>query len=77
MKKLFAFVLLAGSLVACNNDATSTENTTDSIENRADSLQEKVEHKADSTVDAIEHKADSTVEVVKDANKKADTSKHD
>lgn len=73
MKKLFAFVVLAGSLVACNSEGTGTENVTDSIENRADSLQERVEDKADSTVDVIENKADSTIEAVKDANKKVDS----
>jgi malonyl CoA-acyl carrier protein transacylase len=77
MKKLLAFVVLAGSLVACNNDGTSTENTADSIEHRADSMQERVENKADSTVNVIENKADSTIEAVKDANKKVDTVKHD
>lgn len=73
MKKFLAMVVIAGSLVACNNDGTSTENVKDSIENTADSLQNRVEDKADSTVEVIENKADSAKEAVDNLNNKRDS----
>lgn len=72
MKKFLAIAIIAGTLVACNNDSNTTENKKDSIENTADSLQNKVEDKADSTVNVIENKTDSAKEAVENA----DTTKH-
>jgi hypothetical protein len=72
MKKFLLIAAIAGTLVACNNDSASTEAKADSVENTADSLQERVEDKADSTVDVIENKADSTINVIE----KADSTKN-
>ena len=73
MKKFLAMVVIAGSLVACNNDGASTENVKDSIENTADSLQNRVEDKADSTVEVIENKADSAKDAVENLDEKKDS----
>ncbi len=39
MKKFLLIAAIAGTLIACNNDSASTDATTDSIENMADSMQ--------------------------------------
>lgn len=75
MKKFLAIVVIAGSLVACNNDGTSTENKKDSIEDMADSMQNRVEDKADSTSTMIENKSDSAKEAVENLDNKMDSLK--
>ncbi|MBA2250861.1 MAG: hypothetical protein H0W12_11795 [Chitinophagaceae bacterium] len=61
MKKFLLVLLVAGSLAACNDDSTSktTEAKKDSIENKTDSLQNKVQVAADTTKDRMERKSDS------------------
>ncbi len=64
MKKFLAILVIAGTMVACNNDADSTDDKKDSIENMADSMQNRVEDKADSTKELIEDKADAAKDSV-------------
>ncbi|TDH29137.1 hypothetical protein EXU57_03460 [Segetibacter sp. 3557_3] len=51
MKKLL-MILALGAFVACNDSATSTEETSDSLTNRVDSS-------ADAKIDSLESKTDS------------------
>jgi len=73
MKKFLAILAIAGTLVACNNEADSTDDMKDSIETMADSAQNRVEDRADSTVDAIENKSDAAKDAVDSMDKKMDS----
>ena len=67
MKKILGIFLIAGSLVACNDNAPSTENSKDSldsvekakndtIENRSDRMQDSVTMKTDAMKDSLDKK---------------------
>lgn len=66
MKKLL-LILAIGAFVACNDNATSTENAVDStadamadsLENTGDSLSNKVDSTFEAKADSVENKADS------------------
>ena len=70
MKKIFLALFVAATFVACDDSKTTstTEDKKDSVENKADSMQEKVQDMADTTIKKIEQKSDS----VKDALEKKD-----
>jgi gas vesicle protein len=59
MKKFLGILMIAGTLVACNDSATTTGDKKDSIQDNADSLKNKVENKSDSLQDHIQNTADS------------------
>lgn len=71
MKKFLAILAIAGTLVACNNDADSTENAKDSLDSVASEKKEMVDSTADQKKDMI----DSTTEMKKDALDKMDSAK--
>jgi hypothetical protein len=66
MKKLL-LVLAIGAFVACNDSATTTETTTDSLsnatadslQNRGDSISNNVDSLTDAKVDSVQNKADT------------------
>ena len=72
MKKMICVFALAGFLMACDNNGSSTENKLDSIgdkiENKAEQIADSVEAKGERLKDKIEDRFD------KDSNdRKADT----
>lgn len=69
MKKFLAIIAIAGTMVACNNDAESTENAKDSIDSAANQITETIDSTADAKIDAV----DSTAEVKKDSVEKVDS----
>lgn len=76
MKKILASLLILGSLAACNNEAGTTENKVDSLNERKDTLLEKVDSTADAKIDSIKNrkeelkeKFDSSIEAKKDSVK--------
>ena len=69
MKKFLVIFAIAGSLVACNNSADSTENAKDSV----DSVASETKDMIDSTADQKMDKVDSTAEVKKDSLDKMDS----
>jgi len=71
MKKLLFVFAIAGTLIACNNDADSTENKKDSIDSVANQKIDAIDSSAETRIDMI----DSTAEAKKDALDKKDTLK--
>lgn len=69
MKKFLAIIAIAGSLIACNNDADSTENAKDSL----DSIAAEKKDMIDSTADQRKEVVDSTTEMKKEAMDKMDS----
>jgi len=69
MKKLLVVFAIAGSLVACNNSADTTENAKDSVDSTASEKKEMVDSTADQKKDMI----DSTAEHKKDSLDKMDS----
>ena len=78
MKKIFFAMLVAASISACTDSATtSTEEKKDStinaIEDRTDSAQDKVQDMADTTVNKLERKSDSLKDKVEEKYDKIDS----
>ena len=69
MKKFLAIAVIAGTLVACNNDAASTDNAKDSIDSAANETKDMIDSSADARKDVI----DSTAEMKKDAMDRMDS----
>ena len=76
MKRVLATVLVFGTLVACNNEAGTSDNKVDSLNERKDTLLEKVDSTADAKIDSIKTKTeelkdkfDSSIEAKKDSLK--------
>jgi len=69
MKRIFVIFALAGSLVACNNSADSTEQTKDSIDSSATEKKEMIDSSAEQKKDMV----DSSAERKKDAVDRADS----
>jgi len=77
MKRILALVLVSGVLFACNNTAENTGDKVDSIEERKDTLLDKVDSTKDAKIDSIQNRAenlkekiDSSAEARKDSLKK-------
>jgi len=71
MKRMFVILGLAGSLVACNNSADTTNEIKDSIDSSATEKKEMIDSTAEQKKDMI----DSSAERKKDAVDRADTIK--
>jgi len=69
MKKLFFITALAGTLVACNDAAESTENAKDSLDSIAGERKDVI----DSSAEARKDRVDSTTEMKKDALDRKDS----
>ena len=69
MKKLFAIMLIAGSMVACNDSANGTDNRQDSIDSAASEVKDRLDNTgASSTVtDSAANIIDSSAEAKKDS----------
>jgi hypothetical protein len=63
MKKFLGVLVIAASLVACNNSADTVDNTKDSLDSVEKAKKEGVENAADSTINKI----DSTYDAAKDS----------
>ena len=57
MKKIFITVVLAGGLMACNDNANNVTIKTDSLQQDLDTLGEKIEDKAGEAWDSTKSKA--------------------
>lgn len=69
MKKFLAVLVIAGTLVACNNEASTAESKTDSLDAVASEKKEMI----DSTAEAKKEMIDSTTEAKKDALQTVDS----
>ena len=69
MKKFLGILVIAGSLVACNDSSTAVDNTKDSLDSVEKAKKEMVEDKSDSTQKAI----DSTYDAKKDSLDRRDS----
>jgi hypothetical protein len=69
MKKFLAIIAVAGTLIACNNAADSTENAQDSLDSVAAEQKDRIDSSADQRKDVI----DSTTEMKKEALDKLDS----
>jgi hypothetical protein len=72
MKKILGILVIAGSLVACNDNAASTENKKDSIDSAAKAKTDALDSAANAKTDAI----DSAAKAKKDSLDKADSASH-
>ena len=63
MKKFLGVLVIAASLVACNNSADTVHNTKDSLDSVEKAKKDMVENAADSTINKI----DSTYDAAKDS----------
>ena len=77
MKKIIVSLSLIGTLAACNNNAGTAEDKVDSLNERKDTLLEKVDSTADAKIDSLKEwkkeqteKFDSSIEARKDSVKK-------
>ena len=66
MKKIFLALFVAATFVACDDSKTTstTEDKKDSVENKADSIQEKIQDQADTLINKVEQKSDSVKEAI-------------
>jgi hypothetical protein len=76
MKKYILLFALVGALVSCNNSSETAEEKADSIEERKDTLLDKVDSTADAKIDSVkqwsekqEEKIDSAAKARKDSVK--------
>ena len=69
MKKIFLALLIAGSFVACNDNASTTEDKKDSVVNKIDSAADAKKDVIDSSAEAKKDKVDSTAKMAKDSVK--------
>lgn len=69
MKKLLLIVVIAGSLIACNNTGQSTSEKKDSLDSIANAKKDMV----DSSADAKKDKIDSTTKLKKDSLDRLDS----
>lgn len=78
MKKLFIVFAAAGFLAACNNSATSTDNTKDSLDSIAREKKEVVDSTAEQKKEAIDSTTEKKKEAVeaKDSANRKDTTAH-
>lgn len=69
MKKFLLVLAISTAFVACNNDATTTEDVNDSIANNVDSaanaMKDSVEATSDSVKNAIDSAADAKIDTLK------------
>lgn len=70
MKKFLIILVTAAAFTACNNDAGSTEDKKDSIENKIDSTAGAKKDSVENRADSIKNKIDSTAGAKKDSVKK-------
>lgn len=69
MKKLFALVIIAGSLAACNNNGETASNVEDSVKSAIDSIGDARVDSVKEATDSLEQKVDATFEKTDSANK--------
>ncbi len=69
MKKFLAILAIAGTLIACNDSADSTDNAKDSLDSIAAEKKDRIDSSADQRKDVI----DSTTEMKKEALDKLDS----
>ena len=69
MKKFLAVLLVAGSLVACNDSADGGDNTKDSIDSVANAQKDRIDSSAEARKEAI----DSSAEAKKEAADRLDS----
>jgi hypothetical protein len=69
MKKFLAILAIAGTLIACNDTGTGTENTKDSLDSVANEKKDRIDSSAEVRKDAV----DSSTEMKKDAINKMDS----
>ena len=70
MKRLFALLIIAGSLVACNNNGGDTaSNVEDSVKTAIDSIGEARVDSVKEATDSLAQKVDATFEKTDSANK--------
>jgi|GEM_PF-1841399 len=76
MKKALALFVILGFLTACNNEAGNAGDKVDSLEQRKDTLLDRVDSTKEAKIDSIENKTeqlkdkfDSTIEAKKDSVK--------
>ena len=77
MKKMIVSLLILGSLAACNNESGTSGDKVDSLNERKDTLLEKVDSTTEARVDSLKKNAeekkekfDSSIEAKKDSVKK-------
>ena len=70
MKKVFALLVLAGSLAACNNDGGGNQDPIDSTEKRNDTLQKKVDSTIEKQIDSLEQRKEQLKEKFDSATEK-------
>lgn len=74
MKKYLGILMIAGSLVACNNSAESTNDTKDSLDSVANAKKDVIDSSAEARKDMIDSTTEAKKEMVDSLNKK-DTTK--
>jgi len=72
MKKFLGILVIAGSLVACNNSADSTENKKDSTDSAASATKDAIDSSANAAKDVVDSSANAT----KDSLNKKDSAAH-
>lgn len=74
MKRVFSLILAAGLMVSCNDSGKDSKDPVDSIENRQDTLENKIDSSFDAKIDSLEKrkdelkdKMDSSIDARKDS----------
>jgi len=65
MKKILGILVIAGSLVACNDNANSTENKVDSADSAAKAQKEVVDSNAAAQKEAIDSNKNAVIDTLK------------
>ena len=71
MKKIFLMMAIAGTVMACNNSSETTENKKDSLDSIANEKKDMIDSTAEQKKDVI----DSTTAMKKDALDKMDSAR--
>ena len=69
MKRLFALLVIAGSLAACNNEGGTASSVEDSVKTAIDSTADARVDSIKQATDSLEQKVDATFEKTDSANR--------
>jgi len=69
MRRLFALLIIAGSLAACNNNGDTASNVEDSVKTAIDSIGDARVDSVKEATDSLAQKVDATFEKTDSANK--------
>jgi len=76
MKKFLAILVIAGSVVACNNAGDASETISDSLDSTASETKDMIDSSADARKDMIDSTTEAKKEMADSMTSKMDSTTH-